>query len=229
MRKTLPTHTGRPLALGYVRVSTAEQADSRLGLDAQREHLQREAEARGWDLEIVADEGLTAKHARRPGFQSALQRLADKHDPAAVLLATKVDRVSRSLLDFLQVVETADRQGWQLVVLNMPEVDPSNPFSKMARAIQAAFAEVERDLISLRTREALAQLKAQGVQLGTPVKHSDETLTRILTARGDGHSFRRIADALNADGVPTSNGCRWFPATVKRAAESQRAAALIPT
>lgn len=223
MRRTTDP-TRRPLALGYVRVSTAEQADSRLGLDAQREQLQREADARGWDLEFVADEGFTAKHTRRPGFQSALRRLAAGE--AQVLVASKVDRVARSLLDFLQVVETSDRQGWHLAVLNMPEVDPSNPFSKMARAIQAAFAEVERDLISLRTREALAQLKAQGVELGHHVRHSDETLRRILEARAGGESFRAIADALNADGVPTSQGNRWHPSTVKRAAESQRAGQL---
>ena len=224
MPKTLAPRD-RPLALGYVRVSTAEQADSRLGLDAQREQLEREAEARGWDLEFIADEGFTAKHTRRPGFQSALARLA-KGD-ADVLVATKVDRVARSLLDFLQVVETSDRQGWHLAVLNMPEVDPANPFSKMARAIQAAFAEVERDLISLRTREALAQLKAQGVELGQQVQHSDETLERILEARAGGESYRAIADALNADSVPTSRGGTWYPATVKRAAESRRAARLV--
>ncbi len=197
-----------------------------MGLDAQRDQLEREAQARGWQLEIVPDEGLTAKHTRRPGYQEALRRLADKNDPATVLVATKVDRVSRSLLDFLQAVELADRQGWQLVVLNMPEVDPANPFSKMARAVQAAFAEVERDLTSLRTREALAQLKAQGVELGTHVQHSEATLRRILAARAAGASFGRIADDLNDEGVPTSNGGRWYATTVKRAAESQRAARL---
>lgn len=223
----------RPLALGYVRVSTAEQADSRLGLDAQREQLEREAAARGWRLEVIADEGFTAKHTRRPGFQRALDRLA-KGD-AQVLLATKVDRVARSLLDFLNVAATADQQGWQMTVLNMPELDPANPFSKMARAMQAAFAEVERDMISLRTKEALAQLKAndywsekQGrrVELGSQVKHTDDTLRRILGARSSGRSFQSIADELNADGVPTSRGGRWYPITVKRAAESLRAARL---
>lgn len=215
---------GHKRAIGYIRVSTTEQADSRLGLDAQIEQLTREADARGWDLEILADEGMTAKHTRRPGFQDALTRL--RRGDADILLATKVDRVSRSLLDFLQLVEQSDREGWRLVVLNMPEVDPSNPFSKMARAIQAAFAEVERDLISLRTREALAQLKAQGVELGQQTKHSDETLARILAARGSGQSYGRIATDLNLDGVPTSNGGKWYPATVKRAAESLRAARL---
>ena len=93
MRKTI-NRRDRPLALGYVRVSTAEQADSRLGLDAQVEQLEREAEARGWDLEVVADEGFTAKHTRRPGFQAALSRLAQRGRPGAP--RDKVDRVARS-------------------------------------------------------------------------------------------------------------------------------------
>jgi DNA invertase Pin-like site-specific DNA recombinase len=97
----------------------------------------------------------------------------------------------------------------------------------MARAIQAAFAEVERDLISLRTKEALAQLKAQGVELGQQVQHSDETLERIVTARAAGDSYRSIAEVLNAEAVPTSRGGTWYPATVKRAAESRRAARLV--
>jgi DNA invertase Pin-like site-specific DNA recombinase len=215
-------------------VSTTEQADSRLGLDAQRDRLEREAESRGWRLEVIADEGFTAKHTRRPGFQSALARLAKGE--ADVLLAAKVDRVARSTLDFLNAVQTAERQGWRLVVLDMPDLDPDHPFSKVARTIQAAFAELERDLISLRTREAMAQLKANDywserlgrrVELGKQVKHSDDTLRRILEDRRAGLSLQAIADALNAEGVPTSQGGRWYSATVKRAAESRRAAKLV--
>lgn len=222
MNRTLATNPDRrPLAIGYVRVSTAEQADSRLGLDAQREQLHREADRRGWDLHVIADEGVTGKHTRRDGLQEALQQLRGGH--ADALLATKVDRVCRSVIDFLGLVETSDREGWQLVVMNLPDADPGNPMAKLARVIFAAFAEVERDLISLRTREALAELKARGVELGSPTTHTDDVLQRIVAARAAGESFGQIATALTADGIPTGqNGARWYPATVKRAAESIR-------
>lgn len=74
----------RPLALAYVRVSTDEQANEGASLDAQRAALTAEADRRGWDVELVADEGVSAKNLNRPGLADALVRL-DRGD-ADVLL-----------------------------------------------------------------------------------------------------------------------------------------------
>src|SRR5436190_23109858 len=89
----------RPLALLYTRVSTAEQADEGASLNAQREILAAEAGRRGWDHEVVADEGHSAKSVEaRPGLTAALQRL--DAGEADVLLVLRVDRLSRSVSDF---------------------------------------------------------------------------------------------------------------------------------
>src|SRR3982751_2529398 len=84
--------SGAPVVLGYRRVSTTEQVASGAGLDAQRTTLAAEAERRGWAIEDVVDEGLSAKDMNRPALTEALARL-DRGD-ADILLATKLDRVS---------------------------------------------------------------------------------------------------------------------------------------
>jgi DNA invertase Pin-like site-specific DNA recombinase len=214
----------RPLGLAYIRVSTVEQADEGLSLDAQRATLTEQAERRGWDVEVVADEGRSAKDLDRPGLQAALARL-DRGE-ADVLVAIRLDRFSRDLHDFSGLMKRADREGWRLLCLD-PEVDTSTPYGKAFQHIMAVMAELERQLIGQRTREALAQLKAQGVALGQQTAHPDQVLLRILSEREEGKSYARIADDLNRNGITTVRGGRWYPPTVQRAAESQRAQALI--
>lgn len=80
-----------PLALAYIRVSTTDQAENGASLDAQRATLIGEADRRGWDVEIVADEGLSAKNLNRPALQTALTRL--DRGQAQYLLAVRLDRV----------------------------------------------------------------------------------------------------------------------------------------
>src|SRR4051794_18198835 len=115
----------RPLALGYVRVSTQEQASDGASLDAQRAALVAEAERRGWDLELIADEGLSGKEGSdRPGLAAALDRL-DAGD-ADALLSIRLDRVSRSVHDFVLLLARAKRYRWQLVLLT-PNLDTTDP------------------------------------------------------------------------------------------------------
>ena len=78
----------QPLALGYIRVSTTEQADKGASLDAQRAALVAEAGRRGWDLEVVADEGVSGKTLNRPALvfcQIFLSRMCRKTEPPARL------------------------------------------------------------------------------------------------------------------------------------------------
>src|SRR5689334_19964591 len=97
----------RPLALGYVRVSTAEQATEGASLEAQQEALTAEADRRGWELEMVSDAGWSAKNLRRPGLTDALVRL--DRGQADALVAVRLDRVSRSVADFAALLARARR------------------------------------------------------------------------------------------------------------------------
>lgn len=203
----------RPLALGYVRVSTDEQANEGASLDAQRAALTAEAARRGWDLELVADEGVSAKNLNRPALLAALDRL-DRGE-ADALLSVRLDRVSRSVSDFAGLLARAKRKGWQVVLMS-PNLDTSDPAGKFTAHVLAAAAEYERDLIGARTREGMAQRKAEGVHIGRPSVLSPAVVGRIVAAREAGDSLRAIADALTADGVPTAHGgARWHASTVR--------------
>src|SRR5206468_792739 len=126
----------------------------------------------------------------------------------------KLDRLSRSMIDFTRLMATAQTQGWALVALDCA-VDTTTPAGEAMANVLATFAQFERRLISQRTREALAVKRAQGVRLGRPPELDAATVRRIRSARKRGKTLAAIADRLNKAGVPTAHGgVRWYPATV---------------
>ena len=204
-------------AIGYVRVSTEEQSRSGAGLEAQRQAIIRECERRGWELvDTIEDRGYSARDLRRPGIQAALDALND--GSAEALVVSKLDRLSRSMLDFTALMARAQREGWALVALDCA-VDTTTPAGEAMANVLATFAQFERRLIGQRTREALARKREQGVKLGRPRTLPARVVKRIKRERDAGHSYRAIADALNSDGVATAQGGRqWWPATVRAVA-----------
>ena len=200
--------------IGYVRVSTEEQAMSGAGLQAQRAAIAREARRRGWELvETIEDRGYSAKDLRRPGVQEALRAL--EAGDAKALVVAKLDRLSRSMLDFASLMATAQKQHWALVALDVA-VDTSTPAGEMLVNVLATFSQFERRLIGQRTKEALAAKKAQGVRLGRPPVLPQRVVRRIERERARGNSLQKIADALNAAAVPTAHGgARWHASTVR--------------
>ena len=200
--------------LGYVRVSTDEQRRSAAGLEAQRQAIFRECQRRGWELvEVVEDAGYSARDLRRPGVQAAIAELA--RGKADALVVAKLDRLSRSMIDFTALMAKAQKQGWALVALDCA-VDTTTPAGEAMANVLATFAQFERRLIGQRTREALAAKRAQGVRLGRPRTVPRKVRDRIARERRAGASLASIAEGLNRDGVPTGQGGRqWWPATVR--------------
>jgi len=103
---------------------------------------------------------------RRPGIQTALEQLRGRNG-ADALMAAKLDRLSRSLLDFAALMATATNQEWALVALDLA-VDTTTPAGEAMAHMLATFAQFERRLIGQRTRDALEVKRAQGVRLGRP-------------------------------------------------------------
>jgi DNA invertase Pin-like site-specific DNA recombinase len=204
--------------LGYVRVSTDEQGKSGAGLEAQRTAIVAECKRRGWELiEVIEDAGFSAKDLKRPGVQEALRAL--KSGEAGALVVAKLDRLSRSMVDFAGVMAQAQKQGWALVALDCA-VDTTTPAGEAMAHVLATFAQFERRLISQRTREALAVKKAQGVRLGRPRAMPAKLRKRIHAMDDRGDSLAAIARALNAEGVPTAHGgARWHPSTIRAVLE----------
>jgi DNA invertase Pin-like site-specific DNA recombinase len=204
--------------IGYVRVSTDEQARSGLGLDDQRHRLEQEAAHRGWaPLCLVVDDGYSGSSLERPGIAAALEALAAGE--ADALVVAKLDRLSRSLVDFVGLTERAERERWALVALDLG-VDTTTPAGEMVANVMASFAQYERRVIAQRTRDALAALKRRGVRLGRPVELDDEIRVRIVARRQEGATLREIAAELTADGIPTARSGRWHAATVAKVVRS---------
>jgi DNA invertase Pin-like site-specific DNA recombinase len=200
---------------GYIRVSSAEQRESGLGLQAQRDAIEAEAERRGWTLvHIYADEGVSGKSMNgRPGLQEALH--AVEAGEAEALVVSKLDRLSRSLLDFALLMERARKRGWSLCALDLG-VDTSTPSGEMMASVLATFAQFERRLIGQRTKDALAVKRSQGVVLGRPREVPAAVIDRVQELRSTGLSVAAIARRLNAEGVDTPRGGRWHSPGVKR-------------
>jgi len=96
--------------VAYLRVSTDEQVQSGLGLDAQRTAVEQEAVRRGWSVTWEADEGVSGKLRNRPALDRALARL--RAGEAQALVVAKMDRLGRSVIQASDVLETARRQKW---------------------------------------------------------------------------------------------------------------------
>jgi len=205
--------------IGYVRVSTADQEH---GIDAQRHAIRLEAERRGWAVTWLEDPGRSGKSLDRPAVREALALLADRK--AEALVVAKLDRLTRSVHDFSGILSTAAREGWGVITLDLG-VDTTTPAGKLVANVMAAVAEWERDMIALRTREGLQAAKAKGVRIGRPQSQDPAVVRRIRALRTRGHTYRAIADRLNADAVPLpGGGTRWHPNSVRNAAMSEACA-----
>jgi DNA invertase Pin-like site-specific DNA recombinase len=207
-------HDPMMAAIGYTRVSTAEQAGHGVGLAAQRLAIETECGQRGWQLTgIVEDAGYSAGDLKRPGIAAVLEDLAA--GTVHALVVAKLDRLSRSMIDFTSLMALAQKRGWAIVALDCA-VDTTSPAGEAMANVMASFAQFERRLIGQRTRDALAIKRSQGVRLGRPPQIPLAVADRIRVQRDGGATLRAIAGVLNAEGVPTARGGTWQPATINR-------------
>ncbi len=206
--------------VGYVRASTEEQADSGLGLAAQRAAIEAEARRRGWEVvRIYQDAGVSAKaitklRARQKALEAVSSHQAD------ALVVSRLDRFSRSLLDFADVMARATREGWAFVALDL-SVDTSSAAGEMLAHVMASFAQYERRLIGERTKAALRAARQRGTHVGRPISISKDVERRIVEARRAGVSFWAIRKRFEAEGVPAPRGSRWHISTLQKVVKRQ--------
>jgi DNA invertase Pin-like site-specific DNA recombinase len=214
----------KPL-VAYCRVSTREQGRSGLGLAAQKEAMERFAEAEGFELVAEFIEVETGKGSdaldRRPQLAAAL---ADARRRQCAVIVAKLDRLSRDV----HFVSGLMAHHVPFIVAELgPDADP------FMLHLYAALAEKERRLISERTKAALTAARARGTPLGNPRLAEVRAIANArLVADADAHarqvaptireiraagvtSLRGIAEALHARGIRTARGGRWEAATVR--------------
>lgn len=215
-------------AIGYVRVSTQEQATDGVSLDAQRDRLRAYCKLNAIKLiDIKADEGYSGSTLDRPALQAALQML--RRGRANTLIVAKLDRLSRSLRDVCTLVEElfSNERNHLLSLCGM--VNTHSAAGRMVLMNLANFYQFERELISERTRDALQHMKAQGIRLGpahygyelgqqldergrrvlVPVASEQAVIAKIEALRKEGLSFREVVQRLNEEQVPARRGGIW--------------------
>jgi DNA invertase Pin-like site-specific DNA recombinase len=211
--------------IAYLRVSSAQQGRSGLGIEAQREALARFATTEGFEIvreivEIETGKGADALE-RRPQLKAALA--AARKLKCSVGVA-KLDRLSRDV----HFISGLMAQRVPFIVADLgADADP------FLLHLYAALSEKERMLISTRTKAALAAAKARGAVLGGPKLSEARELAQVsIRANADQHAanvlplikevqksgattLREIAQALNARGVQTARGGEWHATTVR--------------
>jgi site-specific DNA recombinase len=215
-----------PLAVGYTRVSTEEQAREGVSLDAQKARIEAWALANETALiGFYEDAGISGGRAEnREGLQGAIGLACEKK---AILVVSSLSRLSRSTRDTLALAERLEKAGADLVSLS-ERIDTTSASGKMVFRMLAVLNEFERDQISERTAAALRHKRDQHHAYSpTPYGFDrigntlvlnpaeQEVLERILRLRTLGWSLRRIADRLDAEGIPAKRGGRWFGSTVR--------------
>jgi len=218
-------------AVGYIRVSTDQQADCGISVEAQRARL--EAYALALDLELVAvfEDAASAKTLARPGLSAALAAL--EAGQAEALVIVKLDRLTRSVRDLGTLVDRYFAGRFSLLSV-ADSVDTRSATGRLVLNLLASVAQWEREAGAERTRTALEHLKAKGVRLGgSPLGRQrtaevDEegrrlmadvaselaTVARIDALRAEGHTLREIAATLTAEGHATKRGGAWAAFTV---------------
>lgn len=209
--------------IGYVRVSTDDQARSGLGIEAQRRAIHAAAEREGWNLvDVIVDEGRSAKSLDRPGLLEAVERVA--RGEANAIAVSKLDRLTRSLVGLADLIDWGERVGAGIVALDLG-LDTSSSTGRLIARVMASVGEWEREQISDRTRAAADVRRSRGDRMGREGVRDTrpEVAERISRERAAGRTWQSIADGLNADGVPTvRGGTTWRVSAVQAAGGYRR-------
>jgi site-specific DNA recombinase len=223
-------------AIGYIRVSTEMQATEGVSLDAQSAKIRAYCELNDLELiEIVCDAGKSAKTTNRDGLQKCLSMIASGE--ASALVVYKLDRLSRKVLDTLNLISEIESHGASLHSIS-EKLDTSSALGKFFVNMTAALAQLERDQISERVTMAMAHKKDEGQHCGAApfgfemvnkelqrVESQHNAIAIITEMRAKGAALRTIADHLNGESIPTQRGGKWQASTINNILKREAVAA----
>lgn len=224
------------MLLGYVRVSTADQAkDGRSSLQVQTDIIEGLARARGvdkWDVQIYEDAGVSG--ATKLKYRPAGERLLADMKAGDVVVASKLDRMFRSAADAIDMFETFKAKGVELILYDISHEPVSSGVGKLIMTILAAVGDMERVRIRERTAEGIRAKKARGGPIGEVpfgFRKEGEGRTAILVpyepeqaaekrmhelAANRGLSYRSIANQLANEGIMARSGKPYSPMVVRK-------------
>ena len=205
-------HEREVRAIGYARVSTEEQAREGLSIEAQETRITALATAKGWHLiDIIIDAGYSGKNLSRPGAQRVITLC--QQGVVDVVAVYKVDRLTRKQKDLWRLIEEIFEANHVGFISVTEAFDTTTAAGKAFLGMLGVFAQLERDLVSERTREALGHKKTKGEWIGRKptgfwmneggrLEEDPDALKIIARAkrlRRGGASFADISTAL---GIP---------------------------
>ena len=215
--------TGAGRMIGYVRVSTAGQEQNGHSLDGQRTRLQEAAKREGFELVgILHDVESGAK--QRDGLDAAWERV--KVGQAEGIAFLRLDRLGRSLAALAGLVQEARDLGASLYAVEGGWQLRQGQDVNGALPVLMGVAEMERAMISRRTKEGLAAARAKGVKLGRKPENGGEVATLAAQWRREGLTIAAVADRLTAEGHRTARGCTFSTSAVYRLIRREDPAAL---
>jgi len=215
--------------IAYLRVSTDKQADAGVSLDAQQDKARAYAALYDLDLvEVIVDAGESAKTLDRPGLQKALALL--KTGKADALLVTKLDRLTRSVVDLGKLIETYFAPGKAALLSVSEQIDTRSAAGRLVLNILASVSQWERETIAERTRDAMRHKQANGEYIGGAAPYGFQLVNGELVAdaaeqgviqqarelRDSGLSLAAVAKELDRRGIQARNGKAFAAMQISR-------------
>lgn len=170
------------MKIGYARVSTTEQ-----NLDAQILAL------KDYGCEKIYSEKVSSRVKSRPELDSLREHLREGDE----LVVYKLDRIARSTIELLRILESLSENGIAIKSLGETWVDTTTSAGKAMITVFSGFAEFERDLIRQRTSDGRKAARSRGVKFGRPRKLSLEQVDLILNAYRSGKSVKQLAQSFS--------------------------------
>lgn len=211
----------------YSRVSPSDKAETGLSIDVQIDACVRYCQQKGWNVYVeISDRAATGKNLDRKGFSHCLRLIEE--GKANCLMVYKLDRLSRSVIDINRLIEKFNDNDIHLISVQ-ENLDTTTAVGRMFVNMLATFAQFERELISERTKDALAFRKKSGKVYGKTPYGYDRVGDRLIAnnleqarisclqilREDSGSSYQRLANWMNRNEYPTKSGGVWHASSVR--------------
>ena len=213
-------------AIGYIRVSTEEQAKEGISLEAQEEKIRAFCLAKDWELvKIFSDAGYSAKNLKREGILSLISFCERKKCDIVVIY--KLDRLTRNVRDLGYLIQDVFEKNGIAFSSVQDNFDTTTASGRLILNFLGCIAQWEREIIAERTKDVLAYKKENLKTYGPtpygfkrendkllPCKRELSIVKLIYDLRKKGTTFKDIVDHLENKGIPTKNKRKWSKSTI---------------